>query len=100
MYPWFKYAFRRHLYKNYTWLYTNFRNTGSRIFFIDLVNYGYAIIESINLLSSVTCPVMPATSTDIGSKNRYLQPIPLTMYWILFTTISMSATPLVSYTWT
>lgn len=51
MYPWFKYAFRRHLYKNYTWMYTNFRNTGSRIFFMDLVNYGSTILESINPFS-------------------------------------------------
>ena len=29
-------------------MYTNFRNTGSRIFFIDLVNYGSAFIESVN----------------------------------------------------
>lgn len=45
MYPWIKYAFRKYLYKNYTWMYTNFRNTGSRIFFNDLVSYGYAILE-------------------------------------------------------
>ena len=51
MYPWFKYAFRRHLYKNYTWMYTNFRNTGSRVFFIDIVNYSYAIVESLNPFS-------------------------------------------------
>jgi hypothetical protein len=51
MYPWFKYTFRRHLYKNYTWMYTNFRNTGTRIFFIDIVNYGYASLEAINPFS-------------------------------------------------
>lgn len=47
MYPWIKYAFRRHLYKNYTWLYTNFRNTGSRVFFIDAVNYTFALVQSV-----------------------------------------------------
>jgi hypothetical protein len=47
MYPWIKYTFRRHLFKNYTWLYTNFRNTGSRVFFIDAVNYAYALVDLI-----------------------------------------------------
>lgn len=47
MYPWVKHVFRRHLFKNYTWLYTNFRNTGSRIFFIDALNYFYALIDLV-----------------------------------------------------
>lgn len=51
MYPWIKYAFRRHLYKNYTWMYSNFRNTGSRIFFSDLVTYGHTFLTSVNPFS-------------------------------------------------
>tara|TARA_B110000503_G_C7146792_1_gene413361 strand:- start:218 stop:505 length:288 start_codon:yes stop_codon:yes gene_type:complete len=47
MYPWIKYILRRHLFKNYTWLYTNFRNTGSRVFFIDAANYFYALVDLI-----------------------------------------------------
>lgn len=47
MYPWVKHVFRRHLFKNYTWMYTNFRNSGSRIFFIDTLNYFYMLIALV-----------------------------------------------------
>ena len=45
MYPWAKYVFRRHLYKNYTWLYTNFRSIGIRVFFLDFYNYSYSLMS-------------------------------------------------------
>lgn len=51
MYPWVKYLFRRYLFKNYTWLYSNFRTTGSRVFFIDFINYAHTLIITINPFS-------------------------------------------------
>lgn len=39
MYPWLKYVFRRFLYKNYTWYYSNFRFIGIRMLFNDITVY-------------------------------------------------------------